>query len=1423
MGPTRRVGVVAILALLGLASVCQAEEEYDYQCFKFGRALFPATEGSHDKSVYRQLRDDDNCPGIGCAAIRPVGDINREVGSSYEAYCLFDPKRVNVSEVYFQHWSEVDRFKIPHEVLNSSAIKVVVQHDEMIDYKLKCMMTYKDETKFLCERKVNIGYPPQDVQNMTCISKNWEQLNCSWVEPQNPVAVKYYLTYVVAGFRDTSRCPKNQTGKTWCSWENTDFAQRDEWILTFTANNALKSGVEFVHNISVYENVIPKPAEELTAHVQSPHSIKLSWKLPHPIDTFPGKIRQEVSYRERPDESLLDELEWIVVNNSLIKPPLFEKVTYNKTIDNLYAYMQYDFRVRLHTGTGKIREHMWSDAAVTTQKTDPKLPTAKVRTDIGTFEIEQNVNSRDVYVNWQKIDLVFKNGPDFSYEVQVFDDNSGRQINKTSGEVEIQENYAKFSNMENNVKFRFEIRPVNKVGRGGDETMATVIVPEKSEVLMFPSRFQVIVYTVGNNSIYGIKWNITKEKITSQNIESVTIYWCKRRQYEERCLDKLDWITVNPEEKMKNITDLEKDTLYIFGISANSNKSSSGIKWISCIASHRSKLPPIDTFDVTEVSSTEVELEWNLGCKARSAEPTGFNISYCIIPRNETDCRKDSDMHYIAVAEGNVYKINVTSLLPFTKYVFSIASQSELGMSKWSKSLTLETNQDKPSGPPREVRVIDKGQKWIYLAWKPPHPEEQNGIIVTYKITSEPPLNIGWPAARNNSDVMQFNITGLEAYTIYKFEIVACTQNRNCGNSSVIYEARTGIGVPGPVERIYVNDDRLQWNHDECNGPTCYFEIRYGTNETYISKAGQTAVNLRDLDINCTEHREKIQVEIRAVSQDHQLKGQWLKETTNCQIPGIMPWWLILIIAVVCIILTVFLVVIGSFGQKKVKLFLFEWNRELDLPTGLGPSLPAHDDIHSNYKIVQNQVIDDWNSNDTRIPSKTAPFSSPEEQELIPDKARQSRNPSGDSGTSENDQVDSSGCSTGSESDSSSGSHRVPQSSDSGTGTEVGFPPESKNWESGSLRLRTPVPPYVRPGLQQNITSAGYVSVSSVPNLPVGSIEDGLSLQQSTSSLALGTPSHQPLGARRASTGYISMPDQDAEGVNLPLEMLGNVTLPHDSRPGGFPAYSRHNFPLKKTPTSEMSPYMKTGSLQRLNTGYVAVAQPDGGARDTMSQAHGYCGAEDHGVMKRQSSLSALPLTYNKSISTPDEDLPPGTYCRVGARGSPGPPAGPSPGYVSITQAMPSHVLPHPVTTSPTNKSPYVTFAMAKSMPSPTKEPEKAGGGYVSVGDMAEGRWANPVMMAPEDFEESREVSSAPLESTRGRPTLSTRPNTSEATIAHNRGARSFPPLAPSLSKQSSGYVSQDSLPFHDPVVMSPKRLLTQSKEPYSDHKGTAV
>ncbi|KAK7082605.1 hypothetical protein SK128_027056 [Halocaridina rubra] len=102
-------------------------------------------------------------------------------------------------------------------------------------------------------------------------------------------------------------------------------------------------------------------------------------------------------------------------------------------------------------------------------------------------------------------------------------------------------------------------------------------------------------------------------------------------------------------------------------------------------------------------------------------------------------------------------------------------------------------------------------------------------------------------------------------------------------------------------------------------------------------------------------------------------------------------------------------------------------------------------------------------------------ITTPEEQEcqdlIPPGGERGGRNLSGDSGTSEVDQGDSSGCSTGGDSDASSASDRVHQSSDSGTvQEEPGFHTDGGKWGgSGSLRLRTPGPAYVRQGLPDGL------------------------------------------------------------------------------------------------------------------------------------------------------------------------------------------------------------------------------------------------------------------------------------------------------------------------------------------------------------------
>ena len=54
---------------------------------------------------------------------------------------------------------------------------------------------------------------PQDVQNFTCVSKNWESLNCSWSVPENPVKVTYLLTYVIQDYSKDPRYAFLRNGK----------------------------------------------------------------------------------------------------------------------------------------------------------------------------------------------------------------------------------------------------------------------------------------------------------------------------------------------------------------------------------------------------------------------------------------------------------------------------------------------------------------------------------------------------------------------------------------------------------------------------------------------------------------------------------------------------------------------------------------------------------------------------------------------------------------------------------------------------------------------------------------------------------------------------------------------------------------------------------------------------------------------------------------------------------------------------------------------------------------------------------------------------------------------------------------------------------------------------------------------------------
>ena len=55
-------------------------------------------------------------------------------------------------------------------------------------------------------------------------------------------------------------------------------------------------------------------------------------------------------------------------------------------------------------------------------------PTVAPLTTLGMFEVEETKLHRDVFVSWQTIDPWQENGPDFTYEVRMFDNSNDRYV-----------------------------------------------------------------------------------------------------------------------------------------------------------------------------------------------------------------------------------------------------------------------------------------------------------------------------------------------------------------------------------------------------------------------------------------------------------------------------------------------------------------------------------------------------------------------------------------------------------------------------------------------------------------------------------------------------------------------------------------------------------------------------------------------------------------------------------------------------------------------------------------------------------------------------------------------------------------------------------------------------------------------------------
>lgn len=103
------------------------------------------------------------------------------------------------------------------------------------------------------------------------------------------------------------------------------------------------------------------------------------------------------------------------------------------------------------------------------------VPGAPPRTDIGSFEITENIGNRDVYLYWQAIPQNQENGNNFKYQIIHVQEN-GHKVTLTPSETT--RTYAKFKGISLN-SYLFEIVSTNEVGANSER--ARIYVPNQQD------------------------------------------------------------------------------------------------------------------------------------------------------------------------------------------------------------------------------------------------------------------------------------------------------------------------------------------------------------------------------------------------------------------------------------------------------------------------------------------------------------------------------------------------------------------------------------------------------------------------------------------------------------------------------------------------------------------------------------------------------------------------------------------------------------------------------------------------------------------------------------------------------------------------------------------------------------------------------
>lgn len=688
--------------------------------------------------------------------------------------------------------------------MNASTIKLYVEHPPLSQAMYYCYD--KTQGSAVCLNSVIVGTKPKPVTDFSCISHNFENLTCTWTAPQNYIRTNYSLKYHFQGrnSRGYFNCPditqdtqKDGSDQMKCFWDITTephYRQSQPiYFMQLTAANEF-GNFTLLYNFTHYANVIPAPPTGLSILNKTTESLLLEWVTPQPMWNFPPGLVHRVLYQCEFDNKST----WVMANTSQLSN---REHSYRFNLTGLpYAHALYDIRVSSRSvKASETDEHMWSRNASSTSRTLSKLPATPPLTNIGSFEIINGLNYRDIIIYWQYIPDHMKNGENVTYQIIAVEEDSVPVQGKTLIPIEITSTYAKFNNLSLS-SYRFTVATVNELGLS--KNVSYVYVPAHEARVPEPTGFAKISFS---QYTYELSWNAPTVQDSNDPIENYTIFWCNNdvdRPFQ--CKGYLKWIELPNNFTSYNIT-VPKSGIYQFAISANTKRASSGMVWASCTVLLYNGIGKMKNLWIDNVGSTFIHITWQLGCSDQIAGIEGFRIFYCpIVSPVELFC-KEPETEMI-IEDPSATQGNITGLRPYTTYRLTVSVITRHSSNSLQSDYRYNTTLEGVPDTPLNVSVHNVTNSTVTVVWSAPL--RMNGVLQYYEVLYTSSRNERYKKNLESSGISAAEIEQkivldkLRSYTEYTITVAACT--KSCSAASLPVKVRTAVSSKYKIVYIVI-------------------------------------------------------------------------------------------------------------------------------------------------------------------------------------------------------------------------------------------------------------------------------------------------------------------------------------------------------------------------------------------------------------------------------------------------------------------------------------------------------------------------------------------------------------------------------------------------------------------------------------------